>query len=80
MSTADSGNTMRRRFCPTCGTPMFSESHVRPDLIVVRAGALDDPAIARPGGFIWTKSAPSWGYVDPSLANCEGQPPPVRRG
>ena len=80
VSTADSGNTMRRRFCPTCGTPMFSESHVRPDLIVVRAGALDDPAIARPGGFIWTKSAPSWGYVDPSLANCEGQPPPVRRG
>ena len=25
-STADSGNRMHRRFCPTCGTQMFSES------------------------------------------------------
>ena len=76
-STADSGNRMRRRFCPKCGTPLFSESDARPGLMVVRAGALDDREIARPSGYIWTASAPSWAEIDPSLANCEGQPPPV---
>jgi hypothetical protein len=77
VSTADSGNRMRRRFCPACGTPLFSQSDARPGLLVVRAGALDDPEIARPSGYIWTGSAPSWAEIDPNLSNCEGQPPPV---
>lgn len=79
VSRADSGNTMRRRFCRACGTPLFSQASDRPDFMVVRAGALDDPEIARPSGFIWTASAPSWGYVDPALENCVGQPKPVGR-
>jgi hypothetical protein len=79
VSTADSGNTMHRRFCPACGTPIFSASSARPELVVVRAGALDDPEIARPAGFIWTASAPSWGYIDPALSNCPGQPAAVAR-
>src|SRR6266478_9318238 len=41
-SVADSGNVMHRRFCPTCGTAMFSEAESRPHLIFVRAGTLDD--------------------------------------
>ncbi|WP_119422645.1 GFA family protein [Desertibaculum subflavum] len=76
-STADSGNRMRRRYCAACGTPLFSESDARPGLIVVRAGALDDPELGRPSGYIWTGSAPSWARIDPGLANCEGQPPPA---
>ena len=73
-STADSGNVMRRSFCPKCGTQLFSASLNRPDLMVVRVGALDDPEIVRPTSFIWTASAPGWGLVDRDLPNCEGQP------
>lgn len=47
-SAADSGSRMHRRFCPRCGTHMFSEAEPRPHLIFVRAGSLDDPNIARP--------------------------------
>jgi len=79
VSTADSGTVMRRRFCRRCGTPLFSEGLSRPNLIVVRVGALDDRETARPNGFIWTASAPSWGLLDPDLANCEGQPAPLAR-
>src|SRR5579875_2080182 len=75
VSTADSGNTMRRRFCPTCGTPLFSQSSARPELIVVRVGALDDRETG-PQGFIWTASAPGWAHIDPLPDNHEGQPPP----
>ena len=46
LSQADSGNTMRRRFCPSCGTPLFAESLDLPDYMAVRAGALDDPELA----------------------------------
>jgi len=76
-AVADSGNRMHRRFCPRCGTPLFSEAENRPHLIFVRAGALDDPEIARPVATIWTASAPSWACIDAALPTVERQPPPL---
>jgi hypothetical protein len=73
---ADSGSTMHRRFCPRCGTPMFSEAEERPHQIIVRVGTLDDPNLAKPGGVIWTKSAPVWAYFEPGLPQIDGQPTP----
>jgi len=75
-SLADSGNRMRRRFCPTCGSPLFSQSEARPHWIIVRAGALDDPNLAEPSGSIWVTSAPRWACVDPDLEQVERQPAP----
>lgn len=77
VSPADSGNVMHRRFCPTCGTSLFSEAESRPYLIIVRAGTLDDPAIARPENTIWTASAPHWALIDEALPKVEGQPAPI---
>lgn len=76
-SQADSGNTMSRRFCRQCGTPLFSQSSARPHLIVVRAGALDDPELARPESIIWSASAPNWSAGLSDLPSIEGQPPPL---
>ena len=75
VSAADSGAVMHRRFCPACGTPLFSEAEARPHLIIVRAGALDDPRAVRPQAAIWTASAPDWAHIDPDLPAHEGQPP-----
>ena len=74
---AESGNVMHRRFCPQCGTHMFSEAEVRPHLIFVRAGTLDDPEIAKPSMTIWTSQAPTWACIDDALPRLEGQPPPA---
>ncbi len=74
-SIADSGNRMHRRFCPACGTHHFSEADSRPHLVFVRAGALDDPEIARPAATIWTARAPSWACIDERLPRWEGQAP-----
>jgi hypothetical protein len=76
-SVADSGNTMHRRFCPICGTHLFSQAESRPTLVFIRAGALDDPEIVQPSSTIWTGSAPSWATIDPHLPKIEGQPPPI---
>jgi hypothetical protein len=75
--TADSGSIMHRTFCPKCGTPVFSEAELRPEVIIVRVGTLDDPEIGRPLGTIWTKMAPSWACIDEDLPQGEGQQLPL---
>jgi hypothetical protein len=77
LSTADSGNRMRRRFCPKCGTNMFSGAEARPHLLFVRAGTLDNTELGAPRATIWTKAAPSWACINETLPKFEGQPPPV---
>ena len=75
-STADSGNIMHRRFCPVCGTHMFSEAETRPHLIFVRVGTLDDASVAQPAANIWVSSAPGWACMNTSLPQFERMPPP----
>lgn len=72
VSTADSGATMRRSFCPKCGTQVLSEAEPRPHLVIVRVGTLDDPEIGKPMLTIWTRSAPSWACFDESLPKGDG--------
>lgn len=73
--TADDGNKMHRTFCPTCGVHLFSEAEERPNIVVVRAGTLDDTEQVKIEGLIWTASAPSWAQLDPDIPHFEGQPP-----
>ncbi len=80
VSTADSGHVMRRRFCPKCGTPLFSEASDRPDLMVVRVGALDDREAGQPTAVIWTASTPGWAMLDSDLPSHKGQPGMVSKG
>jgi hypothetical protein len=75
--TAESGSRMHRRFCPTCGVHLFSEAEERPHLVFVRAGALDDPEVARPSMTIWTSEAPRWACIDADLPQVPRQPPPA---
>lgn len=66
--TADSGNTVERGFCPTCGSQMYSRTVEPAGLpIRVRAGTLDDPELMAPTAIIWAASAPAWARLDPQL-------------
>jgi hypothetical protein len=77
VSKADSGNIMHRRFCPKCGTPVFSAAEIRPQVVIVRAGTLDDPSAIQPSMTIWTESAPTWACMNSSLPRFPRQPPPM---
>lgn len=74
-SVADDGNKMHRKFCPNCGTHVTSEAEERPNIIVIRAGTLDDTEQVKVEGIIWTSEAPSWATLDPDLPHFERQPP-----
>ncbi len=73
-STAASGNTITRLFCPTCGTHLFGLSSARPQFRVVRVGNLDEPSGVQPTANIWAQSAPAWACLDPALERVPGQP------
>ena len=77
VSIAESGNRMHRRFCPQCGTPLFSEAESRPHLVFVRVGSFDDPELAQPAMNIWAASAPRWACINTGLPTLEGQPAPA---
>lgn len=81
VSLADSGSTMTRGFCPTCGTPVTSASSARPQFLILRGGTLDHTGIATPAMNIWTDSAPHWAHLDPDLPATPAQPaaPPSAR-
>jgi hypothetical protein len=68
---------MHRKFCPKCGTHLFSEAESRPHLIFIRAGTLDDPNIAPPAVTIWTSAAPAWACLDDRIPKVAKQPPPA---
>lgn len=78
VSVADSGARMHRRFCPSCGTPMFSDAEPRPHLTFVRAGTLDDREIARPDATIWTSEAPTWACIAEDVPRVEAQAAPAQ--
>jgi len=57
---ADSGNTVARQFCPTCGSPLFSRLSANPAITVIKAGTLDDTSAVQPGAQLWCDSRQAW--------------------
>jgi len=71
---ADSGRTLNRFFCGDCGSPIYSQRANMPEMMMVRAGTLDDSSGLKITASIWTRSARSWGHVEPSSKQFPGQP------
>jgi len=73
--TADSGNTVKRGFCTTCGSPVYNENEGMPELCMIHANSLDDPELFRPNVVVFSESAVSWDPIDASLPSFPGMPP-----
>jgi hypothetical protein len=56
----DHGGETVRNFCPACGSPVFSVAAVAPELVFIKAGALDDASWVEPSVEAWTSSAQAW--------------------
>ena len=73
---ADSGNIVRRGFCPQCGSQLFSATIEPAGMpIRIRAGVLEDPELIAPQAVIWADSAPTWAILDPALPHFQKGPP-----
>jgi hypothetical protein len=56
----DHGGETQRNFCSACGAPVFSIAAVLPDLVLIKAGSLDDSSWVEPAAEVWTSSAQPW--------------------
>ncbi|MGH2903255.1 MAG: GFA family protein [Solirubrobacteraceae bacterium] len=60
--TASEGfqSTTERRFCSTCGSPIYSTIESMPEVAFLKAGTIDDISWFLPTVEIWTSSAQPW--------------------
>jgi hypothetical protein len=62
----DSGATDGRRFCPNCGSRLFSNPP-NSELMGILAGSLDDPSEFQPEIDFYTVSTQPWDFMNPEL-------------
>ena len=70
-SKSDQGTTVRRGFCVNCGTPLFAGNDKFKDILVIKAGSLDDSSWFKPVFDIWTDSAQPWDVLSPDTKKFE---------
>ena len=51
---------VRRRFCPSCGSPIVSELAKTAGVVAVKAGTLDDKSAVLPGVEVWCVDRQPW--------------------
>jgi hypothetical protein len=74
-SKGESGQIIRRGFCPDCGSALFGRPAVLGNLVSIRPGTLDDPSSFRPIMDIYAASAQPWDRLDPDLPKHAKAPP-----
>ncbi len=70
----DSGNLVKRGFCPQCGSRLFG-TPANPDLISIQAGSLDDSSWFKPQAEIYVANAQPWSYLQSDLPKFSQMPP-----
>lgn len=71
---AESGRLVSRGLCTNCGSNLFILAELVPDMQGLWAGSLDDPSIFKPQINVWTRSAPRWSQLDPSMKKLDVAP------
>jgi hypothetical protein len=77
-ATADSGNINTRRFCPQCGSRLFSRNSARPGMIAVAVGSVDDNAWFEPQAAVYGRQRPSWDLMAEDIPTFDTMPPPPK--
>jgi hypothetical protein len=71
----DSGNVKSHAFCPTCGAPVYLTVAAMPDVFIIHAASLDDPARYQPQAVTYRVRGHVWDKMDPAVPAFEKMPP-----
>ncbi len=69
-----SGNKVRRKFCPDCGSPIISMIAMAPDMYMIKAGTLDDKSWIKPTHQFWCSSKQPWLELSDELEKHDRNP------
>jgi hypothetical protein len=73
-SLADSGREKLGAFCPDCGTRIYHTAEMRPGMVSVKPGTLDDTSRLKPELHVWTSRKQPWVVIPDGLESWERQP------
>lgn len=60
----DTGKSIRRMFCPECGSSIADEADALPDIVMLSSGTLDDASWVKPAMQIYCDSAQPWVHLE----------------
>lgn len=64
----------QRHFCTQCGSPVYSQSDLRPEVVSVRCGTLDDDPGIEPSEHIYVDSKAPWFTIRDTARQFAGAP------
>jgi hypothetical protein len=70
----ESGNTVERKFCPDCGSPVLTTIPAMPGMTWIKAGTLDERTDLEPQMHIWCQSAQGWAVPEDGKPHFEKNP------
>lgn len=72
LDKGDSGKTVERHFCGTCGSPIVSIVEALPGLTIIKAGTLDTPDSFAPTQEVYCEHAFRWMPAVPGTTRVPG--------
>lgn len=69
-----SGLQVLRRYCPSCGSPLTTESDAAPDGLFLKSGTLDDNSMIKPQFEMFVGRRQAWLQPFPGLVQYPGNP------
>jgi len=70
----ETGQTVYRKFCPNCGSPVFTDVETAPEMRFIKAGTFDDTSWLEPQVQFWAKSKQNWYDLGETIPHVEGNP------
>ena len=64
---SDRGNTMKKHFCPTCGSHMFGSNSKTPERCAVWVGVIDDARWFKPQAYVYASKKLPHTPVNPEV-------------
>ena len=65
--TGTDGAHVSRGFCESCGSPLISFIEEKPDVMLIKAGSLDDSSWVKIDSSFWSSAACTWSPVDETV-------------
>jgi hypothetical protein len=73
--TGDAGTLKRHAFCAVCGSPVYLTFPAVPDVFIVHAASLDEPARYQPQFVTYNVRGHAWDHLDQGITKFEKMPP-----
>ena len=70
-----SNDTVTRKFCGTCGSPILNQPHSYPNILALKVSSLDNPEWIKPAAHVWTISKQPWLELGDGLPEYERNMP-----